>query len=283
MNLAKCAFYYMLSLVTLFITTISFGTVLFEIIDKFFPDSLEAFYYSDTVLKSAFSSILIAAPVFYFIMNRIYANLKSGEFDKDAGVRKWMIYFILFVSSIIVISSLIGILNSFLSGALTTSFILKVLSILFIAVLVFGFYFYDIKRQDFEKGKVNRLFFIFSLILIIFSLVSSLLMIESPKEARGRKLDENILRDFNNIKFAIDDYYNSNEVLPVSLKELRPVKYLEISDYDYGIVEDGVYKLCAEFSLSNLDKSRSYLDEDWKHDKGYYCIQKEVMTYIIKR
>jgi uncharacterized membrane-anchored protein len=95
-------------------------------------------------------------------MNKIYFNLKTGELKKDSDVRRWLTYFILFISSVVVIGSLIRILNNFLDGALTINFVLKALTVLSIAALIFGFYFYDIKRKEFETNKANKIFFIVS-------------------------------------------------------------------------------------------------------------------------
>ena len=223
MNSAKFAFYYMLSLVTLFIISISFGSIVFELINKFFPDITKTVYYNSSPLKSAISGILIATPIFYLVMSKIYYNLKIGELKKDSEVRRWLTYFILFISSVVVIGSLIGILNNFLDGALTINFIFKALTVLFIASLIFGFYFYDIKRQDFAANKVNKIFFCFlSNNYLWFYIIP--FIIESPTEARNRKLDERIMQDFNDIKYAIDDYYNKNERMPNVLEELQKVQ-----------------------------------------------------------
>ncbi|MGI6341237.1 MAG: DUF5671 domain-containing protein [Minisyncoccales bacterium] len=286
MNSAKFAFYYMLSLVTLFIISISFGSIVFELINKFFPDIAKTVYYNSSPLKSAISGILIATPIFYLVMSKIYYNLKIGELKKDSEVRRWLTYFILFISSVVVIGSLIGILNNFLDGALTINFIFKALTVLFIASLIFGFYFYDIKRQDFAANKVNNIFFFVSLAIITCGFISSLFIIESPTEARNRKLDERIMQDFNDIKYAIDDYYNKNERIPNVLEELqKDTEFSSFStanpinekEYIYEVIDSKRYKLCTEFLSSNLEKKKNYLDNMWKHDKGYNCIEKEVV------
>ncbi len=291
MNSAKHAFYYMLSLVTLFIVALSFGNILFELINTFFPDIAKAIYYSsNSGLKSAISGLLIATPIFYFVMNKIYFNLKIGELKKDSEIRRWLTYFILFVSSVVVIGSLISILNNFLDGALTINFILKALTVLFIALIIFGFYFYDIKREDFKNNKLNKIFFFISLIIIIGGLVSAFLIVESPEEARNRKLDEKIIGNFNTIKYAIDDYYYKQEKLPENLNELKdsgdnyifsminPVTNLE---YVYEPMSNDSYNLCTDFSSSNLLNEVDYYGNIWQHDKGYFCVKKEINSEII--
>jgi len=285
MNSAKYAFYYMLSLVTLVIVSLSFGNILFELINNFFPDIAKTIYYNDSsVLKSAISGLLIATPIFYFVMHKIYFNLKTGDLKKDSEVRRWLTYFILFVSSVVVIGSLISIFNNFLDGALTINFVLKALTVLFIALIIFGFYFYDIRREEFKTNKINKIFFIISLLLIVAGFISALLMVESPSEARERKLDEKIVSSLNNIQYSIDDYYYRYEKIPESLEELdvdniNPVSGIE---YGYNLINGTEYELCTEFSSSNLEKAYNYYDSSWKHDKGYVCIKKEVSSGALK-
>jgi len=266
--------------------SLSFGNIVFELIDKFFPDIARfGYYYNNSPLKMAISGILIATPIFYFIMSKIYFNLKIGELKKVSDVRRWLTYFILFISSVVVIGSLIGILNNFLDGALTSNFILKAFTVLFIASLIFGFYFYDIKRKDFSINKVNKIFFFVSLIMIISGLISSFFVKESPSEARSRKLDEKIMQDFDNIRYAINNYYNKNEKAPQDLQELQKnteimkfniINPINQKEYIYEFIGEDEYKLCTEFSSSNLDKMISHCDSVWKHDKGYQCIEKQI-------
>jgi len=287
MNSAKYAFYYMLSLVTLFIMSLSFGSILFEIVEKFFPDITRGNYYNDSSsLKMAISGILIATPIFYYIMHKIYANLKSGELKAEAEIRKWLTYFILFISSVVVIGSLISILNNFLDGALTINFILKALAVLFIAFLIFSFYFYDIRRKEFKNQKINRIFFISTLTIVAIALISSFFLIESPSEARNRKLDQNILQDFNNIKYSIDNYYYKYEKMPKELAdingEINIVNESIKAEYIYNVIDGTRYRLCTEFLSSNLEKKYNYLDGTWKHDKGYQCIEKEANLEEVK-
>jgi len=285
MNSAKFAFYYMLSLVTLFIMSLSLGNILFEVINKFFPDITRTiYYYNNSGLKGSISGILISTPIFYFIMSKIYKSLKVGELKKDSEVRRWLTYFILFISSVVVIGSLIQILNNFLDGAFTMNFILKTLTVLSIASLIFGFYFNDIKREDFKSDKVNKIFFFVSLIIMTSAFIASFFLIESPTEARNRKLDEKIIQDFDAMRYAIDSYYSKNKTLPQNLEDIkietinsRDLNFDNSKEYDYKITGEETYELCANFLSSNLEKTMSYSDTIWKHDKGYQCIKKEVI------
>lgn len=286
MNSAKHAFYYMLSLVTLVIVSLSFGNILFGLINYFFPDITGLIYYNNnSTFKSAISGLLIATPIFYFVMNKIYFSLKTGDLKPSSEVRKWLTYFILFISSVVVIGSLISILNNFLDGALTINFILKALTVLFIALIIFGFYFYDIKRENFQVNFVNRVFFFSSLVLIIGGLISAFLIVESPSDSRDRKLDEKIIQDFNNIKYALDAFHSQEGELPQTLNELvedsdvfslNLINPVTEKEYFYEKVEEKEYELCTDFSSSSEKNTSNYYNNFWKHEKGYDCIKKEV-------
>jgi len=278
-NFAKFSFYYMLSLVTLFIISISTGVIIFEIIDKIFLDPvLENF---NSGITGAFSGILIATPIFYFINNKIYTGLKNGEIDLGSEIRKWFSYFILFVSSVVVIAHLISVLNNFLEGGLTLNFVLKALTVLIISGLIFTFYFLDIKRKNLND-KLIKIYFFISLILISSVFITALFFMDSPEMARNKKLDQNVLQDFDQIKFEIDNYFYENESLPENLNEVENLFKLRQTEmqreYVYNVVDDENYELCSTFNYSNLNDFSSYYDGEWKHEAGYQCIQKKVVN-----
>ena len=140
-NSAKFAFFYMLSLVALIFMSLSSGMIIFQIINKNIADVFMSGYrykgnFSSDQLKFAISALLISAPIFYFSIKQIYKNLFSGALDKNSAIRKWLTYFILFISSVVMIGWLIAIVNSFLDGELTSKFILKALTAIFIAEVV---------------------------------------------------------------------------------------------------------------------------------------------------
>ena len=292
-NSAKFAFFYMLSLASLVFMSIASGMIIFQIINKNIIDVLEQFRgrYSPDQLKFAISALIISAPIFYVTMSRIYKSLFSGELDKDSEIRKWLTYFILLVSSIVMIGWMIATINSFLDGELTTKFILKSITAIAIAAAVFTFYFYDIKREVEigKKDKVISIYFYASLIAVIAVFAASLFFVESPQETRNRKFDNAILDKFNQIDNAINSYSYENAKLPKSLDELAiEFSYLTEKDlidavtkkkFEYKIVSENFYELCAEFLTSNKDDENNRYDyhkERWPHDSGYQCLKQKV-------
>ena len=292
-NSAKFAFFYMLSLVALIFMALSAGMIIFQIINKNIIDVLEQYrgHYSADQLKFAISALIISAPIFYFTARQIYKNLFSGALGKDSSVRRWLTYLVLFVSSVVMIGWLIATVNSFLDGELTIKFILKAVTAISIAASIFTFYLYDIKREQVagKKDKVIQMYFYGSLAVVIAVFIASLFFVESPAKTRNRKLDNAILENFNDIDRAVSDYYYDEKKMPENLDKLvSEFNYLTNKDiedplsktkYEYNIIDNKKYELCASFRTSNKDQNEvkyNYYKDLWPHDAGYQCISQKV-------
>ncbi|MDD5032078.1 MAG: DUF5671 domain-containing protein [Patescibacteria group bacterium] len=289
---AKFAFFYMLSLVALIFMALTSGMIIFQIINKNIPDILNLYQgrFSPSQLKFAISALVISTPIFYVCMWRIFKNLTSGALEKDSGIRKWLTYFILLVSSVVMLGWLIATINSFLDGEFTTKFILKAITAIFIAAAIFTFYFYDIRRENVKKNdRVIQVYFYASLVLVIAVFVASLFIVESPTQTRNRKYDNFILDNFSNIDSAIASYYQEFKKLPEGLNELEAeYSYLgedTIKDpaskimFDYRVVDKNTYELCATFKASNKDENieeYNYYKDKWTHEAGYQCLEQKV-------
>lgn len=302
-NSAKFAFFYMLSLVALVFMSVSTGMIIFQIINKYITDFVDAINqynggaYSLDQLKFAISALIISAPIYYLTAWQIFKNLFSGELDKNSNVRKWLTYFILLITSVEMIGWMIAVINNFLNGEFTLKFILKAITALGISIIIFTFYLHDIKREEFvgKKDKITKLYLCGSLALIIIAFIASLFAVETPTQARNRKLDEAIISDFNNISTAIENYYQDNKKLPNNLNGLKEDSNFLTGDdikdpidgqeYEYKIIDDKTYELCAAFRISNKDESEikneysapAYIySEFYLHDSGYQCLKNKI-------
>ncbi len=299
---AKFAFYYLLSLVALIFTSISVGLISFGIIDKTVPDAINAFSgNSDGGLKFAISALIIATPIFYLLSSLIFKGLRKGEMDKDSGVRRWLTYFILLVSSLIILGVFIGVINNFLSGELTSRFILKALTIFIISGAVFAFYFYDIKREDLvKKDLVVRLFFFISMALVITAFIAAFFFVESPKTARARRLDQIVINNISNLESGVNSYYEQNKKLPDTLEALKGNSnyYFDANSLIdpetktpilYQKTGEKTFEFCATFrtdssidpnnpngrteAISSSYNSYTSYPGDKNHKAGYQCLK----------
>lgn len=288
-NSAKFAFFYFIALISLIFVVTGAGNIIFELINKYVKDILTDFGYSEGALKFAISSLIIATPVFYLASSQINKNLANGKLDKDAGIRRWLTYLILLVSSVVTIGWLIGFIFSFLNGELSLKFALKTLTVLTISGILSKYYFWDIKREKIkEKDKTIKSFFIGSLSAIIIIFILGVLFVESPFETRKRKFDNLITNKFQKIDRSINEYYNFEKKLPKTLDDLiEETEYLDQEDvideargeqFDYKIIEERKYEICANFNLASKEGKNYYLDE-WKHEAGYQCLKKRIVEY----
>jgi hypothetical protein len=295
-NAAKFVFLYLLHLVSLGFLTVSFGNIIFQIINKFIPD-IAAPYIEN---KFAISALLVSIPIFFGVSFLIQKSLFNGELKKDSGVRRWLTYLILFVSFLIFFGWLIYFVNSFLNGEVSLKFILKTITVLAIAAAVFGFYFYDIRRQAVEniKDKFLKIFFIASLVLTVAVFITSFFTVESPAIARDRKLDDAVLNNFYSIDSCVDQYYRETNKMPDGFAVMKTDCPYLTSDvlqdsqtkqaFIYQVTGTTTYQICANFRTSNIGKdnnpAQSYPSavgaNPSAHDKGYQCLKRQVYPAI---
>ncbi len=296
-NSAKFAFLYMLSLVSLAFISINVGQIIFQLINKYIVDVLAQnnTAFSSEILTFAIASIVVATPTYYFTNKFIYQSLYKGELDKESGVRKWLTYLIIFVAFLVMIGSLIALLVSYLKGAITNQIILKSLSTLAISGIVFSFYFYDIRREKTEgyKDKILKIYFFGSLLIILATFTASLFIVESPKLARNRQIDQKVINNFYMINQEVNNYYQFYGKLPTDFLALQK-EYPGLTDdflknpiteevFKYQVKGDREYELCATFltdtlvDLQNKDMAY-YTDPSWPHGLGYQCISQKVQV-----
>jgi len=286
---AKYAFYYLLSFVALVFMALSVGMICFEIINKLVYDAISGSSFSSGILQFAISAIIIATPIYYLISNLIAKGLRKEEIEKDSGIRRWLTYFIILVSSLIILGVLISTITNFLSGEMTTQFILKSLVVIIISAATFSYYFYDIKRDDLvKKDKFVKIFFFASLTLVIAAFIAAWFFVESPKVARAKLLDQVILNNIDNLESTVNAYYTKNKALPNSLDDIKNNPDFFINEKALIDPETGAtiiyhkksateFEFCATFRLSNKEMDPNQgpyytVPVGRAHLAGYQCL-----------
>ena len=119
--------------------------------------------------------------------------------------------------------------------------------------------------------------------VVAAAVAGALVIMGPPSEERRRRLDEMRRGDLNLLSIAVDNYHYSQGRLPESLDELAAVptvRYRSRSDpetglaYDYRVVDDNTYELCAAFGGEGGDAA--YDDRFWAHRAGPKCFQLDV-------
>lgn len=144
-------FTHLLSIVSLYVSSIAFGTLLFQFINISFPDPLTGGWAAQSarsILRFSIASLVIAFPVHIATARYLLTLYVKTPAKLDLRIRKWLMYFTLFVTSLIIMGDLIALINSFLGGDLTVRFTLKVATILAVSGAIFFYYISDLRRNN---------------------------------------------------------------------------------------------------------------------------------------
>jgi len=145
---AREAFMYLLTFLTLYISAFSFGTLLFQFINRAFPDPLRHFESSVAAIRGATAALIIAFPIFMVISWLLLKELAVNSEKRGSKIRKWLTYITLFVAAGVIIGDLITLIRTFLEGGLTLRFVLKVATIFVISSTIFGYYLWDMRKEE---------------------------------------------------------------------------------------------------------------------------------------
>jgi len=146
---AREAFVYLLMFVCLYLSAFNFGSLVFYFINVGIPDPLR--YYEGAnpeTLRRAVASVIVAFPVFFWLATLTNRWARLNPDQKASKIRKWLTYLTLFVAAAVIIGDLIVLLYNLLGGELTVRFLLKVLTVLGIAGLIFGYYLSDLRVEE---------------------------------------------------------------------------------------------------------------------------------------
>ena len=147
---AREAFLYLLLFLTLYWSSFSFGQLLYQFINRAFPDPLIMYYGmgDTTTIRMDVASILIAFPVFLWISWFLAKGIAKDPEKRGSKIRKWLTYLTLFIAAGIIIGDLIALVFNLLAGDLTPRFILKVLTVGGIAGAIFGYYLMELRKDE---------------------------------------------------------------------------------------------------------------------------------------
>jgi len=291
---AKYVFLYILVLVTLGFIAINVGVIIFQIINAIFVETTFNYKsgYSQDDLRFAIAALIINAPIYYYVTRQINKELASGNLHNDSGIRKWLTYLILLVSSLVAIFFLMDFLESFLDGELTVKFVLKTITAIAISAMTFGYYVYDLRRSIAKDDKRIKIFSYAYIAVVIVSLVAAFFFIDSPTTAREKREDTERVADLQQISRQIDNFYRQNEALPASLENIKNLAFEDVlvdpvtnERYKYRSVDNLMYELCATFTHSNKDQTQRriiYEESNWQHDTGETCFVKKIIKAPVR-
>ena len=151
---AREAFLYLVLFSTLYISAFNLGSLIFQFINKAFPDPAAAVWareWHSYRMRWSASSLIVAFPVFLYLSYVINRAIRKDPVKRASRVRKWLTYITLFIAAGVLIGDLTTLVYNLLGGELTIRFILKFLTVGVIAGSIFAYYLWGLRQEEREQ------------------------------------------------------------------------------------------------------------------------------------
>ena len=92
------------------------------------------------------ATLIIVFPVYILMtwyLNRAYQRTPELV---NLRTRKWLVYLTIFLAAVIILGDLVTLIFNFLSGELTTRFVLKGLAVLLVMAAIFAYYLWEVRK-----------------------------------------------------------------------------------------------------------------------------------------
>lgn len=148
----KDFFLHLFNMFLLYATVISLTTALFQIINLGISDPLDSEqYYRVTsyksTLKTALSFLIVVLPVEVAMAWFMIKRFSVEPAQRHLRVRRWLVALTMFATAVTILGSFVVLVNHLLDGELTLRFVLKVVTMLVVSGLVFGYFLWDMRTH----------------------------------------------------------------------------------------------------------------------------------------
>lgn len=295
---AKDFFLYLGVMIGLYVSSVSFLVLVFQIINKTFPLSGEYAHFEEP-MRNALAALIIFFPAFLYVLHLTHKDLKANPEKKDMWVRRWMIFLTLFIAGLTIAIDLTTLVYRFLSAEdMTLRFFLKVFFVLSVAITIFKFTFTDLKRTSFEVTKQIKISAGIISAIVLTAIIWGIVIIGSPAEQRARQLDDMRISDLMTIQNQIVySQWQNKGTVPDSLEDLEdPISNFIVptdpeteESYGYKKLSKNSFELCATFKTISPEitdavraKPATYYNgidknnENWQHQATTTCFTRVI-------
>ncbi len=278
-------------MVALYAGVVALLNILFRVINILYPQ-VDA-YYGSSSISFPVATLLVVFPIILVLANMINKGYVQDPSRKDFFVRNWLIYITLFIAGIVLAGDVVTLLYFFIDGReLTAGFLLKVLAVAVVGGSVFGYFFDDLRNK--LTGSRRNMWRVVATILVIGSIVLGFAVIGTPQKQRAMRYDDQKIMDLQNIQNQVVYYWQTKEVLPTSLEDLKdslstyefvPTNDSQGKPYVYSVVGPLSFELCADFNYKSKESSQKARDlyyyggaesGNWQHEEGTHCFERTI-------
>lgn len=294
---------HLLNTIALYVSVFSVFNLVSDYINVAFPDPLNPYYDPSSSIRWSLSLFIIIFGVFAWTSRFIEKDFVKNPKKNDLRIRRWLIYLTVFSAALLLIGDLVALIYNFLSGALTTPFILKIITVFIVGGVVFWYYLYNLKKKPGEFSPRARGIIWASLGVALVVIIYGFFVAGSPFRARLVLFDNQKVGDLQTIQGQIVNYWQQKEKLPQSLNDLVdnisgfvPPKDTQppYEPYIYRKTGDLSFQLCAKFNIPSSVKSlREFAvpkpvglsgeaTDNWSHTAGDVCFDRKIDPELYK-
>jgi hypothetical protein len=289
---AREAFLYLVMFATLYLATWHLGDLLFDLINRAFPDPADQRTYGlvpGDSIRWSIASILVAFPVFLFVARRLGRELAQNPVKRLSAVRRWLTYLTLFIAATVLTGDVITLVYKVLGGEFTIRFGLKVLVAAVIAGATFGYYLSDLRNEERDApvntalpSRLGWWLAIAASLVMVATIAAAIAATGTPSARRLVRLDDRRVHDLQLLESAVAVHFKEQGRLPDGLAELgrMPGNTLSLVDpdtgasYGYAPKLGRHFQLCAVFATDTGVTSEES-ETEWQHGIGRRCFNLE--------
>ncbi len=240
--------------------------VIFAAVNRKYVDVLNYTSYVDSTqsdVRFAIASLIVMFPIYVGLSWYVSRDIQKFLYKQDIAVRKIMIYLSLFIAILTLIGTLVSVIYTYLGGELSVRFELKALSVFLVALSVFGYYFYALRRNYAKETFIPAVITLIACGFVGAAVIWSISIIGTPEEMRAKKIDSTRLSDISRIQQEVFNRVQMTDKLPLSLSELDnafqgyqvPTDPITKESYVYKIVQQPVVKMNYTTNRKELTSS----------------------------
>ena len=279
------------AIVALYTVVVSLLNLVFTVINKAYPQ-INTYTNGSSSISLPVSILIIFFPIYILLMWLLEREYTAEPEKKHLGIRKWLTYITLFISGLTLAGDLVTVIYYFLDGQeLTAGFLLKIIFVLIITLGVFLYYISDIREKLTSTSR--KVWLAVSMVVILASVIWGFVVLGSPLTQQLIKHDQQKVSDLQNIKYEVENYYQTKGGLPGSLSDLSTINYSvtpvdaqsgQPYEYIFGGQGANAYQLCATFNTNSNEQKGganpplNYNGSQWTHPAGHYCFNQTIST-----
>jgi hypothetical protein len=297
----KDVFLHLLLIITLYMSVGSFIALIFQVINLWIPDPLISGLRAAAQgsIRWSTSILVVAFPVFMWLSVLLEREFGRAPGKRSLMIRKWLLYLTLFLAAIVIITDLMVLVFNFYGGELTLPFALKILTVLAVAAVLFGYYLWEVRREATLPSLLPKKMAWGVSAVVVMMLIVGFVLVGSPVQQRKVRFDQQRVADLTMIQDQVVHFWTLKQRLPETLEELTdslsgfvtPRDPVSGQPYEYRRGEGLTFELCATFeaegdtdptSVPRLARPEMVVGDffasnyHWQHGVGRTCFERTI-------